>query len=201
MTTFLLIRHGAHLLGGETIVGRAPGVHLAPEGHAQAAGLVGRVGGLPIRGVYSSPMERCRETATPLAAHLGLAVQIAPGLNEIDFGEWTGRTLAELRPLEAWRRWNAFRSGARVPGGEAMLEVQARIVAEMEGLRERHGEGCVALFSHGDVIKAAAAWALGVPLDLFHRLEIGLASVTVIRLAEGGPTVLGVNHTGGVAID
>jgi probable phosphomutase (TIGR03848 family) len=200
MATFLLIRHGAHLLGGETIAGRMEGVHLSPLGKSQAAGLIGRVGGLPIRAVYTSPVARCRETAAPLAAHLGLAPQAAEGLSEIDFGEWTGRTLADLRPLPEWKRWNAFRSGARAPGGESMVEVQSRIVLEMERLAAAHEGECIALFSHGDVIKAAVAHWLGVPLDLFVRIEISLASVSVVRLAEFGPWILGVNNAGDVVL-
>jgi probable phosphomutase (TIGR03848 family) len=200
MATFLLIRHGAHLLGGETIAGRMEGVHLSPLGHSQAAGLISRVGSVPIRAVYTSPVTRCRETAAPLAAHLGLAAQVADGLSEIDFGEWTGRTIAELRPLPQWKRWNAFRSGARAPGGESMVQVQSRIVREMELLAESHAGECIALISHGDVIKAAVAHWLGVPLDLFQRIEISLASLSVIRLAEFGPWVLGVNSTGEVVL-
>ena len=200
MTTFLLIRHGAHLLGGETIAGRMPGVRLSPLGEAQAAGLVGRVGGAPIRAVYSSPVERCVQTARPLAAHLGVDVAVAEGLTEIDFGAWTGRTLEELRPLAGWKRWNAFRSGARPPGGESMAEVQGRVVREMERLSGEHPDECVALFSHGDVIRAAVAYFLGAPLDLFQRIEISLASVSVVRIGEFGPSVLGVNCAGEVVM-
>lgn len=201
MTTFLLIRHGAHLLGGDTIAGRMPGVHLSPLGREQAQRLADRVGDLPIRAVYSSPIDRCRETAAPLADRLGVPVAVSEALSEIDVGEWTGRKLDDLRPLPEWRRWNEFRSGTRAPGGESMLEVQARIVGEMQRLSALHGEqGCVALFSHGDVIKAAAGYYLGVPLDLVRRIEISLVSVSVIRVDEFGPWVLGINNTGEVLI-
>lgn len=196
MTTFLLIRHGAHLLGGDLIAGRTPEVRLSPLGHDQARRMAERVAKLPVQAIYSSPADRTRETASYLAERLALPVQVLDGLYEIDFGDWTGRSLDELRQSERFRLWNSFRSGTRVPGGEVMIETQARIVTEMLRLRERHGKGCVALVSHGDVIKAAVAYFLGVPLDLFTRLEIGLASVSVIAIGDQGPWVLGVNTTG-----
>ena len=196
MTTFLLIRHGAHLLGGDRIAGRAPDVHLSPLGHEQARRLAERIAKLPVRAVYSSPAERTRETAHHLAERLALPVQVLDGLYEIEFGAWTGRSLAELRQSPHFQDWNRFRSGTRIPDGELMLETQSRIVTEMLRLRERHGGGCVALVSHGDVIKAAVAYFLGVPLDLFTRIEIGLASVSVIAIGDQGPWVLGVNTNG-----
>jgi probable phosphomutase (TIGR03848 family) len=196
MTTFLLLRHGAHLLGGDLIAGRTPGVHLSPLGHEQAERMAARVARLPVAAIYCSPAERTRETAEHLGRRLNLPVQIREALNELDFGEWTGRSVAELRSEERFGRWNTFRSGTRMPGGETMLEIQTRVVAELLSLRERHGDGCVALVSHGDVIKAALAWALGVPLDLFMRIEIGLASVSMVAVADYGPWVLCVNHGG-----
>jgi probable phosphoglycerate mutase len=193
--TFLLIRHGAHLLGGETIAGRAPGVSLSPLGREQVRAMAERVAAAPVAAIYSSPVDRTRQTAEALASRLGLPVHLNDNLAEIDFGAWTGATLAELRAQEPWKRWSAFRSGSGAPAGERMLAVQARIVAEMLALRERHAGEVVALVSHGDVIKAALAYWLGVPLDLFQRIEISLASVSVVRLAEYGPWVLAVNGT------
>ncbi|MDV3242442.1 MAG: histidine phosphatase family protein [Methylocaldum sp.] len=196
MTTFLLIRHGAHLLGGDTIAGRAPGVHLSDLGRDQAAEMAGRVAGLPVSALYSSPADRTRETAEFLSERLGLPVQPLETLHEIDLGDWTGRKLEDLRRLETFGRWNSFRSGTRVPNGEAMVETQARIVGEMLRLREKHPDDCIALVSHGDVIKAALAYFLGVPLDLFMRIEIGLASVSIVAIFDHGPWVLCVNNTG-----
>lgn len=196
MTTFLLIRHGAHLLGGDLIAGRTPGVRLSPLGQEQARRMAERVARLPVAAIYASPADRTRETAELLAQALNLPVQVRESLNELDFGDWTGRSVMELRSVEGFTRWNGFRSGTRMPGGETMLEIQARMVGEMLRLREQHGEGCIALVSHGDVIKAALAWALGMPLDLLTRLEIGLASVSVVAVADYGPWVLCVNHSG-----
>jgi probable phosphomutase (TIGR03848 family) len=196
MTTFLLIRHGAHGLGGDTLAGRAPGVHLSSLGQEQARRMAERVARLPVDALYSSPADRAQETAEFLSDRLELPVQTLEALNEIDFGDWTGQKLDELRPLERFRRWNGFRSGTPIPNGEAMIATQARIVAEMLRLRERHTHGCVALVSHGDVIKAAVAYFLGVPLDLFTRIEIGLASVSVVAIGDHGPWVLCVNNGG-----
>jgi probable phosphomutase (TIGR03848 family) len=200
MTTFLLIRHAAHSLGGEVIAGRSPGVHLSDEGHRQARDLAERLTRLGITAIYSSPLDRTRETAQPLADRLGLAVHVREELNEIDFGDWTLQSIDELRARPIWSPWNEYRSGTRIPGGELMLETQLRIVREMDRLRGEHPDACIACFSHGDVIKAAVAHALGVPLDLFRRIEIALASVSVIAVGDYGPWVLGVNHTGRIEL-
>lgn len=194
-TTFLLIRHGAHLLGGGTIAGRSADVHLSPLGIQQATQMAERVAKLPVRALYSSPIDRTRETAAILSKRIGLPVQISESLSEIDYGDWTRKTLDELRPQPLWQQWNAFRSGTQIPSGESMLQVQSRIIAEMHRLRQLHPDQCVALVSHGDVIKGAVAYWMGVPLDLFMRIEIGLASVSVIEMGDFGPWVLCVNNT------
>jgi probable phosphomutase (TIGR03848 family) len=193
MTTFVLIRHADHALLGHTIAGRAPGVRLSPEGVREVEALAARLEGSSIRALYSSPLERARETAAPIAARLRLEVQIADELNEIDFGEWTNRTLADLRELEEWRRFNMFRSGSPIPGGETMVEVQGRMLRLVERLCARHPGQTVALISHGDVIKAALAHYLGVPLDLFRRIEISPASISIVRMERSGPEVLLIN--------
>lgn len=196
MTTFLLIRHGAHALGGGIIAGRSPGVHLSDLGREQAGELADRLSHLAIAAIYSSPMERTRETAQPLADRLHLDVQIHDALNEIDFGEWMGQSIDELRKHPLWAAWNEYRSGTRIPGGESMLETQLRAVREVEYLRTEHPNQCLALFSHGDVIKSVVAYALGMPLDMFRRIEIGLASVSIVAIGDYGPWVLAVNNTG-----
>jgi broad specificity phosphatase PhoE len=175
-------------------------VHLSPLGREQVERMVERVAGLGIESIYVSPVDRCRETAEVLARRLKLGVEIRDALAELDYGGWTGRRVAELREEELFRRWNAHRAGTRIPGGELMLEVQLRIVQEMIRLREMHDGNTVALVTHGDVIKAAAAYALGTPLDLLLRIEISLASVTVIAWGEYGPWVLTMNSTPEVAM-
>jgi probable phosphoglycerate mutase len=196
MTTFALIRHADHALVGHTIVGRVPDVRLSPEGVREAAALAERLGAGSIAALYSSPLERARATAAPLAARLGLEVQIAAELNEIDFGAWTNRTLADLHDLEEWRRFNIFRSGSRIPGGETMIEVQDRVLRLVERLCPAHPDETVALISHGDVIKATLAHYLGAPLDLFQRIKISPASISVVQIERYGPEVLLIN--GGV---
>ncbi len=196
MTTFILIRHAATDLIGKTIAGRMPDVHLSATGRAQAERLAERLANAPIRAIYSSPLERARETVAPLAARLGLETKTSDAIGEVEFGDWTGRELRELADLAEWQRFNSFRSGTRAPNGELMLEVQARVVSELERLREWHPTEVVALVSHGDVIKALIAHYAGIPLDLFHRVEISPASVSVIALHDWGPQILRVNDTG-----
>jgi probable phosphomutase (TIGR03848 family) len=195
MTIFLLIRHAVHLLGSERIAGRMPDVHLSPRGQEQAQQLAKRLAAVPIRALYCSPITRAQETAQALAAQFDLPVQTCDDIQELNYGDWTGRTLEELRPLEQWKQWNSFRSGTRIPNGESMLEIQARIVSQMQRLKEQHPNEVVALVSHGDVIKAAVAYCLGVPLDMFQRIEISPASVSVVGIADYGPWVLCVNNT------
>jgi probable phosphomutase (TIGR03848 family) len=197
MTTFLLIRHAHCDPIGRSIAGRAPGVHLNAEGQAAATALGERLSSMAIKAVYSSPLERARETASPLAQRLGLEVQNAPGLIEVDFGEWTGRTLAELHRIPEWNAFNSFRSGTRIPGGENMAEVLARALQEIERIRTGHSASSdlVAIVSHGDVLRLLIAHYLGIPVDLFQRLEVSPASVSVLSLEPYGPRVLLLNST------
>lgn len=195
MTTFFLIRHGACDPVGKSLAGWMPGVHLNDTGRAQATRLAARLAHVPFDAICSSPLERARETAEPLADQRGLGVQVVEAFGEMRFGEWTGSTLSALAPQPLWRRFNTLRSIARAPGGETMLEVQARVLGELERLCELHADGVCAVFSHGDVIRATVAHYAGVPLDLFHRIEISPASVSVIRVREWGPEILHVNDT------
>jgi probable phosphoglycerate mutase len=195
MTTVLLIRHALTAHVGSTISGRLPHVGLSGEGRRQAEALADRLASRPIRAIYSSSLERAMATAEPLARRLGLSAQVRSRLDELHFGEWTGKSFAALGCDPLWGRFNTFRSLTRIPGGELMLEVQARAVAELVDLRARHPEEAVAVVSHGDVIRAALAHYLGIHLDLIQRLEISPASVSVVTLEGGGVRVLSVNET------
>ncbi len=195
MTNFFLIRHGETGVIGKAIVGRSPGFHLTPEGHTQAASMAESLAREKIDLICSSPMERTRETAEPLARRLNRTIEIAQELNEVEFGDWTGGTLDRLETQPRWRRFNAYRSGTRPPGGESMLEVQLRIVGLMQRLCEEHPDRGVALVSHGDVIRAALMHFLGMPIDLFLRLEVSPASVSNVAVTEWGPKVLYINRT------
>jgi probable phosphomutase (TIGR03848 family) len=196
MSRFFLIRHGMNDLVGRALAGCRPGVHLNAEGQRQAYRLVERLAGVPITAVYSSPLERCLETAAPLAQKLSLEVQVDGDLREVEFGDWTGKSLEELKDQEQWRHFNSFRSGTPIPGGEMMIAVQARMIAALDRLRRQHASETVAVFSHGDLIKAAVAHYAGIHLDLFQRLEIDPASITIIEIAAHGPAIVCVNNCG-----
>jgi probable phosphoglycerate mutase len=193
----LLVRHGATPSTGQTLPGRAPGLHLSDTGRAQAERVAARVAALArVDAVYASPLERTRETAAPIAAARGLKVVADRGLLECDFGEWTGGELKELAKLPAWATVQRFPSGFRFPGGESFPEMQQRIVAAVGALAERHQGGVVVAVSHADPIKAFMAHALGTHLDLFQRIVVSPCSVSVVALGALGPTVLSVNAVG-----
>ena len=191
MPVAFLVRHAAHDLLGRTLTGRQPGVRLNDAGRAHARRLGARIARERPASVLSSPLERCLETAKPIAEACGLAVEPTEALQEIDFGCWSGRTFEQLQGDPAWTFWNACRGAARCPGGESMVEAQVRIVRRLETLPP----GGVVLVCHGDLIKAALCWALGLSLDSVHRLEISPGSVSAIQLGEGPPLTLWVNET------
>jgi probable phosphoglycerate mutase len=194
VTTFLLVRHALCDPVGKSVAGRAPGVSLNEEGRRQAERLASALAERRnIDAVYSSPLERSWETARTIAGRLELPVQVSPALTEIDFGEWTGKSFEMLDTDPHWRRFNMYRSGTRVPGGEHMLQVQARAVAELERLRERHGNSSVVVVTHGDVVRAIVAYHAGIPLDLFQRIEIDPASVSTLDLTEDSARILQLN--------
>jgi broad specificity phosphatase PhoE len=182
MTRFLFVRHGNHdLIERGVIAGRQPGVHLNARGNKQAEQIAEAFSLLPIDGIYCSPLERACETASPLATKLGLPLQIAEEFNEIDFGAWTNCAFADLEDVPQWKQWNFFRSSAVIPYGESMVAVQARALQKISELRTRCG--LVAIFSHGDVIRAVLAHFLAVHLDLFQRLQIDPGSASLVEFA------------------
>ena len=196
MTTFLLIRHGANDTVGKSIAGRMPGIHLNAEGQAQAERLAERLAAVPLAAIYASPLERTWETAEYIARRAGQEVRRCEAILEIDYGEWTGLDIRRVLDEEHWKHYNSFRSGTRIPSGELMLEAQARIVVELARLRALHSQETIALVSHGDLIRAAIAYYAGIPLDLFSRIEISCASVSVLVLHDYGARLLKLNDTG-----
>jgi len=197
-TLFLLVRHGLTPTTGKVLPGRAPGLHLADAGQAQAGAAAERIAALSrVDAVYASPLERARETAAPIAKAKGLKVQIDKGLLECDFGEWTGSELKKLMKLPEWGTVIRAPSTFRFPGGESFNEMQVRIVSSIDRLRVAHQGGVVVCVSHADPIKAAVAHAMGTHIDLFQRIVISPCSVTAIAYSPGGPVVLTVNSTGG----
>jgi probable phosphoglycerate mutase len=199
MTDFLLVRHAACDPVGVAIAGRAPGVSLNEQGRLEAERVADRLAGTSIIAVYSSPLERARETAQAISQRHDLAVHDHDAFAEIDFGDWTGRTLESLAPDEQWHRFNTLRSATRIPGGELVAEAQLRAVRGLEALRCAHPSGVVVIVTHADIIRATLAFYLGMPIDLMLRLEISPASVSAIRLDEWGLQVTCVNHAAGAA--
>ena len=192
-TIFHLIRHGDYSLLGQRLAGRSPGHSLSEKVHAQAAAVARALAATPVIGVVSSPLERTRETAEPIAAAFGLPVTIEADLTEIDFGHWTGRSFSDLRASPEWQVFNNFRATAPIPGGETMLQAQARAIGAVLRLRRAFPEGEVVAVSHGDVIKAILTHVLGIPLDLMRRIEVAPGSRSVVRLSDSDAQVLGVN--------
>lgn len=196
MTLVLLIRHGHTPTAGRILTGWMRGVHLSERGRAQAEALVGRLEGVPLEAIYSSPLERCRETAAPLARARGLRVRVRRDLLEVNYGEWSGRSIRELARTKAWRAVQRTPSAVRFPGGETLPEVQARAMDAVRDIAEAHPDGVVALVTHADVVRLALAGFLGAPLDLSQRLAIDPGSVSVVALADAEVRVLRVNDTG-----
>lgn len=193
-TTLLLVRHGAHDRLDRVLCGRMAGVSLSETGRAQADALAARLGDRPIAALYASPVDRARETAAPLAARLGLDAVEAEGLAEIDVGDWAGRSFADLGDDPVWSAWNSVRSVTRPPGGETMLEVQARAVGWVEAVRPGHPGQTIAAVSHSDVIKAVLAYYLGLPLDHLGRLEVGPASTSTLVVGDWGARLHALNE-------
>lgn len=190
VATIHLVRHGAHSLLDHILVGRRD-VPLSQAGVAQAAALARFYTGQAVRAVVSSPVQRAQETAAPIAAALGLAVDTDPDLAEVEFGAWSGQSFSDLAQDPAWHAWNRARGLAATPGEETMLGVQARAMAAMR--RMANPGGLVIAVSHSDVIKAILMQVLGMPLDLMHRLHIDPASRSIVVLGADFARVDGVN--------
>ncbi len=189
-----MIRHALTDAVVEGVLGgRREGVSLNAAGRHDAETLAERLRDLPITAVYSSPLERAAETAGLIAGERGVLVTISDAFNELDAGDWTEKTFASLQGDDVWRAFNGFRSCTRIPGGEVMAEVQARVVTGLGRLREAHPGECIAVVSHADVIKAAIGYYAGIPIDLLHRIEISPASVSVVRLDNEHVSILGLN--------
>ncbi|MCI2416550.1 MSMEG_4193 family putative phosphomutase [Saccharopolyspora sp. K220] len=198
MATLILLRHARSAANGAgTLAGRTPGVGLDETGVTQAAGLVGRLAGVPLREIVVSPMQRCQDTVAGLAAQRELSPVVEPDLAEVDYGEWTGRKISELAEDALWKVVQQHPSAAVFPGGEGLAQVQARAVAAVRAHDRRMAADSVWLAcTHGDVIKAVLADALGMHLDAFQRIMVDPCSVSVVRYTETRPFVLKINDTG-----
>ena len=194
MTVFHLLRHGEHVLRGRVLAGRTPGVALSALGRVEIATVADRLVREKIEALYASPLQRTQETAEILAERLDLVIQYREDLLELDFGEWTGLTFDAVRADERWKLWATCRSIATVPGGESWRQVQDRVVHALLDLRGLHPNDSVVVVSHGDVIRAGLLFALGMPLDFYSRIEVGLASLNTIQIDDSGVRVLAVNE-------
>ena len=192
MTEFLLIRHGETDWVGKSLAGRIAGIPLNDAGKAQAQRLTGRLERIDV--LYSSPLDRCIETALPLATARSLEILRDTAFNEIDFGEWSGQTFEVLAGDPAWNAYNAFREIVPAPGGESMLDVQARVIGALHRLEQQHPNSSIAIVTHADVIRAALAQLLGMPLGNLLRLRIDPASISRVGLAAGWAEVVSINH-------
>ncbi len=195
MAVIHLVRHAPTSETGSRLTGRLPGVGLDDEGRAMAKVPADLLASTTLAAVYTSPIQRCRETAAIIAVPHRLTPRTVTDLQEVDFGRWQGRTLASLRKLKAWEQVVHTPSRVRFPDGESLLEAQRRAVAAVEELAADHANGQLAVCSHADIIKAILSHYLGQPFDLFQRIMISPASISTVHLPRrGAPMVLGVNR-------
>lgn len=197
MALLFLIRHGVTDQTGKRLYGRSPDIHLSDLGRAQADALAARFEGVRLQAVYASPLERCLETAAPLAAAQRLEIRPSDGLLEVDYGSWTGRPLANLARTKLWPVVQQLPSQARFPGGESLAEAGSRASAELLRIAVAHPRGRVAVVTHGDPIRLAISDLAGAHIDQFQRIMIEPGSVSVVGLRSGAlPRIFLVNDTG-----
>lgn len=192
----LLIRHGLTSHTNVKLTGWLPGVSLSAEGKRQAEGLVPRLEGLSIDALYSSPLERTKETGAPLAKARKMKIATRPGLGEVKYGDAQGKTLRSLAKGPLWSHLRAWPSDVRFPNGETLRETQFRAVSAIEELRAAHANATVAVFSHGDFIRLSLAHYMGVHIDLYRRLAIDPVSITAIEFGHAWVQIRRVNDTG-----
>jgi broad specificity phosphatase PhoE len=193
VTTVYLVRHGVHDQLGGRLCGRTPGVMMGEAGLAQAEAVAHRLADKNVETIYTSPMERTRQTAEPIARICGAPLVDEPALNEIDFGDWNGAAFGDLDGQADWRRWNADRDQARAPHGETMLEVQLRLSRWLEDVAQG-GAGAVVAVSHSDVIKSVVALTLGLPIRSHDRFEVSPGSITTLTADAWGLRLHAMNE-------
>jgi len=197
-TRLVLVRHAVTEQTGPLLSGRTPGIDLSEKGVGQADATAQRLAKLPVAAIYASPIERTTQTAQQIAAHHGLEVQPLAGVIEADYGDWTGGKIAELAKTDEWKVVQVAPSRARFPNGETIREMQARTVGTLDDLVVKHPHETVVVVSHADPIKSAIAHYTGMHLDLFQRVHVAPASVTVFDFHTFGVTMVKCNDTGGL---
>jgi probable phosphomutase (TIGR03848 family) len=193
MTTLFLVRHAVTAHTGHRLSGWMEGIPLSEEGTAQARALAQMLKGVPFKAIYSSPIDRTLETANAIAATRNLRVRRTKALGEVDYGSWTNRPMKALAKTKLWSQIQRWPSNARFPDGETLREVQARALAEVERIVAEHPKDTICCVSHGDVIKLLIAHYMGVHIDLFQRIVVSPASVSVVSVSDHGPFVVTVN--------
>jgi probable phosphoglycerate mutase len=192
-TTLFFVRHGVTAHTGHKLSGLMEGIDLTEEGRAQAAATAESLTKVKFKALYSSPLERCYQTAKIIGERLSLEVESTEQLGEVDYGKWTNRTMRSLMKTKLWEVVQRQPSAVRFPEGETLRDVQARSVNEVERLAAKHRGQVICCVTHADVIRVVFAHYLGVHLDLYQRLMVGPASVSVLSLGEGGPRVWSLN--------
>jgi probable phosphoglycerate mutase len=195
MPLFLLVRHGENeYVKKRRLAGRLSGVHLNKKGREQAQALAERLRGVPVKAVYSSPLERTMETATPIAQELKLEIIERPGLIEANYGEWQDQSFKSLRRLKLWKIVQNTPSIMQFPGGESFAQTQMRITTELVELSRLHDQkDLLVCVSHADPIKLAVAYFIGMPIDMFQRISVSPGSITALHLGESGGHLLALN--------
>lgn len=186
----VLVRHAVTSSTGKKLTGWLPGHHLSPAGRKQAEALADRLATLPVDSLYSSPLERCKETAAAIASRHRLRVKTIADLGEVKYGQWQGRSLRSLYRTKAFRELLAKPADFRFPGGESVREAQTRAVRAVESLVAKHKRETVVAVTHADLIRLMVAAYLGLSLDLYQRMSVGPASVTAILLGDRVPRLL-----------
>ncbi len=196
MPIILLIRHGENnYVKEQRHPGRKPGIHLNKKGRAQAKAIAEKLKSAPIKAVYSSPLERTMETAKPIAKALDLNVIPRLGLIEADIGDWQGKKMEKIRKSKQWPQVQLNPSRFRFPGGERIADAQHRLIEEVEFLAGKHDRGdMLVCVSHADPIKIIVAYYIGLPLDMFQRLQVSPGSITGLNIAEIGSHLLFMNY-------
>lgn len=191
----LLVRHAVTDVTGKKLSGWMPGIHLSDQGRKDAEEVAERLGGAPVKAIYSSPLERCRQTADAIAAHHRLHVETNDRLGEVHYGDWQGKSMKVLYKSKAWKELKARPADFRFPGGETVREAQTRAIGAIEALLPKHKGQAVVVCSHADVIRLLVAAYLGLPIDLYSRISIAPASLSAIVLEDATPRLVKLGDT------
>lgn len=193
MTIFYLVRHGVTSHTGHRLSGRMPDIHLSDAGRSEAEVAASSLAKVRLKSIYSSPMDRCIETARIIADKHGLPARTRRDLAEVEYGSWTNRSLKAVARTKLWSSVQKWPAGTRFPEGESFVEIQSRGVAVLEDLRIRHPRDRICVVSHGDVIRLVMAHYMGIHLDLFQRILVTPSSISVLSVTDSGPLVLTLN--------